>query len=94
MRPKLGLWKPTPWYRVIMSDGTPWAETSDPDEAEAKLTEIRIGEITTYADRDNPKTYGPNPNARIQQLFERTTCCWRNVCPRRAKLRKDADAAD
>ena len=64
-----------------MSDGTVWAETSDPDEAEAKCTEIRIGEITSYANRDHPKTYGPDPDARIQRLFERTTCCWRDPVP-------------
>ncbi|MFN6543531.1 hypothetical protein [Mycolicibacterium nivoides] len=72
-------WKPGQWWRVVLTDGTVWSESSDHGENVAKLRAIRGNEVTVYPPgHPDGKRYGPDPGAQLQRRFERAEHTWRD----------------
>lgn len=72
-------WKPGQWWRVVLTDGTVWSESSDHGENVAKLRAIRGNEITVYPPgHPDGKRYGPDPGAQLQRRYERAEHTWRD----------------
>ena len=72
-------WKPGHWWRVVLSDGTVWCESSDHVENIAKLRSIRGNEVTVYPPgHPDGKRYGPDPGAQLQRRYERSEHTWRD----------------
>ncbi len=72
-------WRPGRWWRVVLSDGTVWCESSDRAEAVTKLRSIRGNEVTVYPPgHPDWKRYGPDPGAQLQRRYERAEHTWRD----------------
>ena len=72
-------WKPSNWWRVVLSDGTVWCESSSHAENIAALRSIRGNEITVYPPgHPAGKRYGPDPGAQLQRRFDRGERTWRD----------------
>ncbi len=72
-------WKPSQWWRVVLSNGTVWCESSSHAENIAALRSIRGNEITVYPPgHPAGKRYGPDPGAQLQRRYERAEHTWRD----------------
>lgn len=71
-----GQWYPAGLYRVVLSSGEVWCETSNRSEAVAALRSIRGNMVTTYANPEDPRQVGPDPGARFEQAFRRAEAEW------------------
>lgn len=69
-------WQSTGWFRAVLSDGTVWAESSDEHEVRERLEEVRTQAVTVYPP-SGEKTYGPDPDASLEHLWERRQSEWR-----------------
>lgn len=71
-------WSPARYWRVVLSDGTLWCDTSIRTEASEALRKIQSQRVTTYPyPPSGVKSYGPDPYARMEQLWERHESQWR-----------------
>ncbi|MDM2446255.1 hypothetical protein PP556_14670 [Mycobacteroides abscessus] len=72
-------WHPSHWWRVVLSDGTVWSESSDRAENLAKLRAIRGNMITVYPPgHPEGKRYGPDHGAHLQRRYDRVERTWRD----------------
>lgn len=71
-------WQATRTFRVVLSDGTVWSESSIEREVREELARIRKQAVTVYPP-SGEKTYGPDPSARLEQFWERYESEWRTV---------------
>lgn len=69
-------WKSAHWWRVTLSDGTLWCETSDEREAREAFDRIRHQAVTVFG-VSYERTYGPDPDAVLEHLWERSQREWR-----------------
>lgn len=75
--PAITGWTATRWWRVVLSDGTVWCESSDADECRDALRRIQSGAITTYPPgAPGGRTYAADPDARLERLYERCGREW------------------
>ncbi|WP_431231494.1 hypothetical protein ACQ856_18200 [Mycolicibacterium psychrotolerans] len=73
-------WQPTPWFRVVLSDGSVWCESSDEQENRAALKEIRTRGVIVYPPRHpDGKLFGPDAGAKLERLYERPGRRWQAV---------------
>ncbi|GJJ23705.1 hypothetical protein [Mycolicibacterium mageritense] len=71
-------WVAGGWWRVILSDGSVWCETSVRSEALAGLRSIRGNAVTVYPpSHPDGKVYGPDPGATLQRRYDRSEHEWR-----------------
>lgn len=71
-------WQETRSFRVVLSDGTLWCESSIEREVREAYDEIRNQAVTVHPP-SGEKTYGPDPVARFEQLWERHESEWRKL---------------
>lgn len=69
-------WNATRSFRVVLSDGTLWCESSIEREVRDVYDKIRSQAVTVYP-TSGEKTYGPDPDARLEHLWERHESEWR-----------------
>ncbi|WP_229482188.1 hypothetical protein [Mycolicibacterium mageritense] len=73
-------WIPGTWWRVLLSDGSVWSESSDEAENRAKLAEIRANAITVYPPgHPEGKVSGPDSGAKLQRMYTRSEQEWRET---------------
>ena len=74
----MGGWEPTRTWRVVTSDGTLWCESSPKREVQDAFDKISSEAVTVHLPSGD-KTYGPDPDARMEHLWEYHDYEWRSL---------------